>query len=42
MTQTINGQSGAVERIRGAGLLDLRVPARYGGPGGRCAMCSSQ
>jgi alkylation response protein AidB-like acyl-CoA dehydrogenase len=28
-------QYGAVERIRGAGLLDLRVPARYGGPGGR-------
>ncbi|MET4429503.1 acyl-CoA dehydrogenase family protein [Mycolicibacterium sp. 624] len=28
-------QYGAVERIRRAGLLDLRVPARYGGPGGR-------
>jgi alkylation response protein AidB-like acyl-CoA dehydrogenase len=27
-------QYGAVERLRHAGLLSLRVPARYGGPGG--------
>jgi len=27
-------QYGAVERLRHAGLLTLRVPARYGGPGG--------
>ncbi|WP_101946843.1 acyl-CoA dehydrogenase family protein [Mycobacterium sp. 3519A] len=26
---------GAVERLRHAGLLSLRVPTRYGGPGGR-------
>jgi alkylation response protein AidB-like acyl-CoA dehydrogenase len=27
-------QYGAVERLRHAGLLNLRVPTRYGGPGG--------
>jgi alkylation response protein AidB-like acyl-CoA dehydrogenase len=27
-------QYGAIERLRHAGLLTLRVPARYGGPGG--------
>jgi alkylation response protein AidB-like acyl-CoA dehydrogenase len=27
-------QYGAIERLRHAGLLSLRVPARYGGPGG--------
>ncbi|MHC9296002.1 acyl-CoA dehydrogenase family protein [Mycobacterium sp. LTG2003] len=27
-------QHGAVDRLRAAGLLNLRVPARYGGPGG--------
>jgi alkylation response protein AidB-like acyl-CoA dehydrogenase len=27
-------QHGAIERLRHAGLLSLRVPARYGGPGG--------